>query len=814
MKTLPLLLAAVWFGVVPLFAQNQPAPTNTTPPLNVPPADPVAAAQAAAKAAKTVAVPPPSTNAEVVPAQPGLIPPPGTNSTAVRLPAIPGAFPRRTPTNAVPNFPTLATPGRPSPAAAANAARAAAAAQQAAAAAQPVGEAKGLEEDSTDLIEIKQMPLAQFLEIYANEAKRSLLRGPSLPLQAQIDFKAMTLLTHEERMQMYDTILALNGVTTIPTGDKAVLAVPTAQAMQAGAAFSTLTNINDYAEASQFVTHIVQVKHVAVEEAVETIRQFAQNQNGLVGLPSTKTIVIRDYAINVKRMLEMLEKIDVEAAQEYQLEVIPIRYGKVEDIYATMSSVLGGGGGAGVGGVPSGGGLTGRSTGGSSRGGFGGGRGNVGGFGGANRGGYGTGGVGYSGVGGGYGGGYGAYSAGEFTPQANGTSVITPGAAGTTPGATRPGAASFQGRYGAVNRGPGAANSQVEPLVTDAQITPDTRSNSLIVFASKKDMATIKKVLEKVDTLLPQVLIEGIVMNVSLGNSFNYGISAGQRPKRFNDTVKGGGSLNNGTGTGNPLVGGASFLNGALSNGIPSYATGAGAGYSALLGNNWDVTVNAAETDNRVDVIQRPRLITSHAVEATFFVGSSIPYQQGGYNYGGVASFQYTTIPVGITLSVTPFITPDNLVVMTVSQEISGVADAGSGGAPPTTDQKNAESTVTVRSGDVVLMGGYLDNNKTTANSGVPYLKDIPLLGNLFKSRNDSGSKKELLILVRPTILPKPSDLANYTREQREGSGNIQKLEQSFQADDDKSRAEAEKMNKKKASRAASPGKVPMKSKE
>ncbi len=733
--------------------------------------------------------------------QPGAQSPSG--AAAPRLPSIPATFPRRT-DGAVP------VPANPNPANSTGTGNVAgAAARPTAPGAAPASASAGTDADASSgadgddqVTSFKKMPLNQFLDEYAAASGRTVLKGTGLP-QAEIDFNAQTKLTAVERLQMYDTILALNGVTMIPTGEKAVLAVPTAQAMLEGGAFSRTTNSAAYPEASQFVTHIVQVKHIAVEEAVDTLKAFAKNQGGIIGLPSTKTLVLRDYAINVKRMLEILAKVDVEVDQDYVLEVISIKYGRVEDIYATMSSVIGGGGGGAIGAGGTGlGGLGGGGLGGRGRGGFGasGGAGGLGGYGSSSgiRGssGYGS---GYGSSVGGYGGSssYGAYSAGAFTPQATAATVISPGAAGSPTVAGRGGAAgTLAGRYNAVNRGgAGALGAQMEPLVTDAQITPDLRSNSLIVYASKKDLATIKRVLEKVDTLLPQVLIEGIVMNVALGNGSSFGVTAGQRPKRFDSTITGGGSINNDAGN---LGGGINFLQGALTNGT-TYASGAGAGYSALLGNNWDVTVNAAANDSRVDVIQRPRIITSHAVPATFFVGSQIPFQQGGYNYGGVASFQYTTIAVGITLSVTPFITPDNLVVMQVSQEISGVASAGNptSGAPPTTDQKNAESIVTVRSGDVILMGGYLDNNKTTSNSGVPYLKDIPLLGNLFKNKANSGSKTELMILVRPTILPKPIDVANYTRDQREGSGNIQQLEQVFGSEDEKSRAEAQKLRKK-----------------
>jgi general secretion pathway protein D len=273
--------------------------------------------------------------------------------------------------------------------------------------------------------------------------------------------------------------------------------------------------------------------------------------------------------------------------------------------------------------------------------------------------------------------------------------------------------------------------------------------------------------------------------------------------------VTGGGAVNNDGG----LNTGIDFLKGALSSAATNgavnniYPGGGGLTYSALLGNKWDVAMTAAASDSRVDLIQRPRIITSHSVPADFFVGSEIPYRQGGYSYGGQDSYYYTSLPVGIGIQVTPFITPDNLVVMEISQNIdavSGTFDPKSG-IPPSTSNRRASAVVTVRTGDVILLGGFLDNNRSSSSSGVPLLKDIPLLGNLFKSRSASKSKTEMMILVRPTILPKPSDVASYTEQTRRDSGNIQKLEQDFSEDDRKSKAAADaerlKAEKKQRSR-------------
>jgi len=647
------------------------------------------------------------------------------------------------------------------------------------------------------------MDLNQFLDQYSEVAKKTVLRGQGLPTP-QIDFKPVTSLSHDELIQIFDTILALNGVTIVPTSEKVVLAVPTAQASQEGEPFSKFTSSTNYPEASVYTTHIVQVKHMAVEEAADLCRQFAKNQNGIIGLPSAKTLVIRDYAINVKRMLEMLAKVDVVPEQTYELEVIPIKYGRVEDIYSTMSSVIGGGGGAGFGGAGGVGmGRPGTAGGFGGSGGFG--RGGMGSSGGIRSGGlggnYGTGGYGGGYGTGGYGtgtGGYGTYSNEGFTPVGPSDSgAMSPMQAApavrTTPGTTA-GGGTFGQRYNAANRN-GGQRGDVEPLVGDAQITPDMRGNSLIVYANKKDMATIKRVLEKVDTLLPQVLIEGVIMTVDLSKGLDWSASAGQSPKTFNTSPKvvGGGVVNN-PGKTTPLNS-LSFLTSAATN----FPAANGFGYVAQIGKNWNAVINAAATDSRTEIIQRPRIITSHATQAEFFVGDSIPYRQGGYSYGGSESYTYSSLPVGIRLSVQPYITPDGLVVMQVQQSIDSVVGSvdTSTGIPPQTSQKSANSVVSVMSGDAILLGGYINNQRERASSGVPFLKDIPILGYLFKTDNRSSSKSELMVLIRPTVLASPREAAKLAERQQHESGDIRELEINFENQEKASREKAASLDKK-----------------
>ena len=640
-----------------------------------------------------------------------------------------------------------------------------------------------------DSIVFKDQELNVFLDqVYGPLVQRTVLRAQGLP-QVRISIDTQTTLTEDEEVQMWDTVLALNGITMIPQGEKFVTAVPVAQALQEGSKFSNKP-ADQYAEASQFVTHVVQLKHVAIEEAVPTITPFAKNANGIVALASTKTLVLRDYAINVKRMLEILAKIDIEVEEDFQLEVIPIKYGKVDEIYATLTSVIGGGGvsgtpGGGVGGAGGvggmGGGLSGRRGGIGGMGGMGGmapGMNQFGGggqFGGMNQ----AGGAGRLG------------NAGRLGGQQLGGGINQPGSAVNT--------GSFQNRFNSMGRGGaggGSGYGGLSELLQTVSITADQRSNSLIVYGNKKDIAKLREVLVKVDTLLPQVLVEAIIMEVNLSSGWNYGISAAQRPAQFGDNAnnRGGGVINNPSGA--PLGTGSDFLKqlgrstgGAVGtnvvNGIPA-TSGSGLSYFAQIGQNWDVAISAIAADGRVNVIQRPRVITSHATPGSFFVGSEVPFVSGSFfgggNFGNSQSI--TRQQVGVGLNVTPFITPDNLVVMQIDQTVDNLGsnlDLGNGLSAPTTQTRSASSFVTVRDKDAVLLGGYITTSTDKQKSGVPLLKDIPYLGAAFSKRSQNSSRTELMILIRPSILATPADAGEVADQERQRLPGVRVAEKEFE---------------------------------
>ncbi|MCP5521155.1 MAG: hypothetical protein H7A46_06360 [Verrucomicrobiales bacterium] len=645
------------------------------------------------------------------------------------------------------------------------------------------------------MITFQATPLEQVLEVYANLSGRTILRPSALPDTA-ITLKSQTSLTVREALEAIDSVLALNNITMIPTGEKFVTAVPSNQVTQEAPEF-VKTETSDLPEASQYITKIVTLNHVLPSDAVQLIQGFSKVSDGIVALDESKTLVLRDYAANIKRMMEILERIDVEKELDYSLEVIPIKYGMVDEIYATMNSLISGGGG-----------TTGGTTG--TTGGLGSSRMNSGGignsmnsrFGGSSSssryGGYGSSYGGYGSSYGGYGsssyGNYGSYRPYETaTGLADAPGVMDIGDPGnyrpyqvtTGPATSRTsGTTSFNQRLQNIVRRASGQDDEEVKILEDARIVPDQRSNSLIVFASKEDMSMITNIVSKVDRLLAQVLIEATIMDVSLTDEFEFGVSTYLKDQSGK--------------WGNQFLTNPNSLLGSVSN-----ITSGTSGGLTWLGNYDDklnVMVQAIASTGKGQIIATPRIQTSHAMQASFTVGETVPYVSATYGssyYGPSSTFQQ--LPVFSTLQVIPYITPDGLVVMDISQdiqEVSGFKKFEGVGEMPQTVNRSAQSTVSVRDGDTIILGGYVRMARNRNNSGVPVLKDIPLLGGLFRSKSKKSARSEMVVFIRPTVLPTPTEAAAFAENERKTMPGISQMDRLMKEDQDKLRKATDRLDR------------------
>ncbi|HTY87053.1 MAG TPA: secretin N-terminal domain-containing protein [Candidatus Acidoferrum sp.] len=623
--------------------------------------------------------------------------PPGPGSPAPTAPAAPDAIP-------APGTPPGTPPGpAPAPAPDANV---------------PPPAPKPPEEMiPAGIINFQGVDVNQVLDVYAKLVGRTLLRAGLPP--AQIVLKTETPLTKTEAIQALQAVLALNGISLVNIGDKFVKVLPVDQANSAGAEFNK-AGANQLPDMGSYVTRIVQLKYLKPSLMVPIIQPFGKLANNILAIDDNGILVLRDNAENVKRMMEMIEQVDVSVPAVYTNEVIAIKYAMAEDIANALNS-LGGSGGSTVsfGSAPT------ASVSGMSR----------------------------------PGGASSAFGGGGMQGLNNPNQPRTFGAQ-TAPGGTT-GASSFQQRLQSIMQRAGGSGGQQDQIQVfgQAKIIADQRSNSLLVFATQEDMARIKAVIEKLDVLLAQVLIEAVIIDVNLGNSLDFGVSAAQRQRQWSTdpSVKTAGLMNNAQ----PFY---NFLNQVSTNGgiLPGLTTSPNNfSYFGNIGNTWDIALQAAASDNNATVIQRPRIQTSQAKAATFFVGNTVPYITGTYYGGGYAggnSSQYSQLSVGVELDVTPFINPDGLVVMDINQEIDDVSGYTTidGNKVPNTNKRSLSSEIAVRDRDTIILGGFIRSDKSKSRTGVPILQDIPILGALFSSRSDSKNREELIVLMRPTVLKTP----------------------------------------------------------
>jgi general secretion pathway protein D len=327
----------------------------------------------------------------------------------------------------------------------------------------------------------------------------------------------------------------------------------------------------------------------------------------------------------------------------------------------------------------------------------------------------------------------------------------------------------------------------------------------LLVFADRRDLPMITNIISKLDVVLPQVLIEALILEVNIGNGQTLGVSMSQNGQQNGKLSTVGASQN--TGFINPAdVLGASFLGGGGTNAGANTAP-SGFSYFGSYGKDFDFAVTAAANGSRINVLSRPRIQTSTAQQATIFVGEQRPFITGSFysDFGGTGGrSQYSLQDIGISLQVQPIVNQEGLVTMTIAQDISQVGGTTKidNNDVPITIHRTANSYVSVHDRDTIILGGFISTTKSKATGGVPFLKDIPGLGMLFRSSSENINRVELVVLIRPTVLPTPEAAALTAAQERDRLPNIKRTlreEEDFnQRQMERERRDEEKADKRR----------------
>ncbi len=293
--------------------------------------------------------------------------------------------------------------------------------------------------------------------------------------------------------------------------------------------------------------------------------------------------------------------------------------------------------------------------------------------------------------------------------------------------------------------------------VGDVTIIADVENNALVIASTSADYKGIEKALKKLDVLPLQVLVEASIVEVTLDNELRYGLQwfFKNQSGRFNGV----GGLNIPS---DGDVGGA--LNGILSPADFTYALFDAAGTRAVL--------NAVAGDSRLNVLSSPSLMVLDNHTATIRVGDQVPIRTSettntsSSDLNTTSQIQYRD--TGVTLEVTPRVNAGGMVIMDITQRVDDVDQTDTSGIDsPTIIQREITTSVAVQSGETIVLGGLIRENEQSADRGVPFLKNIPIIGFLFRSEEEIKTKTELVVMIKPVAIASSNEARRVTEDYR-----------------------------------------------
>jgi general secretion pathway protein D len=342
--------------------------------------------------------------------------------------------------------------------------------------------------------------------------------------------------------------------------------------------------------------------------------------------------------------------------------------------------------------------------------------------------------------------------------------------------------------------------------VGSATFAVDPETRSLIVTADEDTLKYISQVISNLDRPKPQVLIKVVFLEVTHSDSLDLGIEGTFGKDLGNNGINAGYLTNfaaipvfsssGNAGSSNFLTGYSIFptnlspltrgFMGANSFGLANM--GGPAGLYQVFSQDYTATLRAIATAGKAKVLSRPSIVARNNQPATISVGQSVPLINGTRvdNFGNaINSFSYQN--VGIILKVTPFIMSEGLVEMILAPETSElVADrsqwiqiqSGPNGSisAPLINSRSADTVVVTPDQQTVIIGGLIENAKGESETKIPFLGDIPLLGNLFKHKIKTEAKTELLIFLTPYIIQAPTEMASLSARERAKSDAMKAL--------------------------------------
>ncbi|MFH1139335.1 MAG: type II secretion system secretin GspD [Pseudomonadota bacterium] len=551
-----------------------------------------------------------------------------------------------------------------------------------------------------------------------------------------------TKVTPEEAYQLFEMVLKIHGFTTVPTGG-IIQIVPSQDARTMDVETRAVLPGRSEAKDDRVVTQLIRLKHADAAEMRGLMQPLMARSGLLMSYDSGNILIVTDYASNIDRLVSIIRAVDVED-EGARLSVIKINHASAKDMASELEVVLKG---------P------------------------------AQKGQQAAGRLDY-----------------KVVPDERTNSLIILARQSETKtirdlvrelDAPSPRGSDrihvyflknavaedlakvlseLTGKEAAAQQKGGPSRLVLQEEVF---ITAEKATNSLIIRAERQDFLVLKNIIEQLDIQRAQVLVEGVIMEMSVSKAN----SLGAEWRLLDFPEEGSNAITGFGGTNLPGESTSGLISSVMSNpfsGAGGLVLGAARGtitYGDTTYLNIGALVQALESDSDINILSTPHLLTMDNEEARIVVGEERPFLKSSLatDTGSTSpsiTKTYDFKDLGLTLKITPHITQGEYVKLKIFQELKSFKSEVEAGAVTST-KREAETTVQVRDGETVVIGGLIDDTGREVHSKVPCLGSVPLLGWAFKTRSQSADKKNLLILISPTIVRTADQLKTLTEKKR-----------------------------------------------
>jgi general secretion pathway protein D len=310
-----------------------------------------------------------------------------------------------------------------------------------------------------------------------------------------------------------------------------------------------------------------------------------------------------------------------------------------------------------------------------------------------------------------------------------------------------------------------------QPLMQGVRITPDIVNNTLLIYADQANYRIIEGTLRQIDQPPLQVAIDATIAEVTLTNELSYGVQTYLTSKQLGLKANQGSILNT-QGTAPSSTTTTDATTGAVSTVTSALINRAFPGFNFLVGSESQpaAILDALHAVTSVKVLSNPSLVVINNQAATLQVGDVVPVSTGSATVLTTSNTVVNTIDyrnTGIILRVSPRINVNGNVRLEVEQEISNVSPTSAASLTPTVSERRVKSSISVASGQTVLLAGLISEQQNGNRNGIPILDEIPGFGDAFSHQDKKGTRTELIIFIRPQIIRTGTDAHHIAEELR-----------------------------------------------